>query len=745
MPRNTLPRRLLSAVLLLAVGMAPAIAEKRGLPKTRPASCPAPVEPALPASSFTGTEADDGRVHVIADEADAKLDETLSFRGHVELRRGPLQVFADELLFNQADNTLSASGQVQLNKMDGEAIRSAQLHYEIDTERGDTQNAEFALPDGQGRGRAGRVFFVGRDALTFEKVRYTTCPAGQDDWFLHAGELTLDKARETGSAWNAWVEFMHVPIFYSPYLTFPIGDERKSGFLPPRFGHHSQAGFFVLVPYYFNLAPNYDDTLTPRFLSERGLQLLNEFRYLGARQGGQLDLQVLPSDRVTRDDRWAGFWRHRQNFSPLWSGSTDVQWVSDNNYFIDLGTTTNESSRTHLPRFARLDYGGSIWRFATLVSNYQTIDTTIPVADQPYQRLPQFILRGSAPYGPNRLQYSLDSELTHFYRQASVTGQRFDILPGVSWPLRTPYFYFTPKAGYRYTAWHLDNTLGDETPERTLPIYSVDSGLFLERDDSWFGTRLHQTLEPRVYYVNIPYRNQDDLPVFDSAIPDFSFLNFFRENRFVGADRVGDANQLTAAVTSRFLQAENGAERARISLGQVLYFENRRVNLPAGTVTQTSSDMIAEAYARLDQPWYLRSDMQWDNEARETRKFNFYLHYRPKPDRIVNLGYRLLNAPAPGAEDEQFDVSAQWPLTVHWALTGRWNYSIPDSRTLQAYAGVGYSDCCWTVRLAARHRLRLDGTEDDSVLLELELSGLSRLGQSGGDENPLKRGQFIFE
>lgn len=756
MPSNILPRRLLSAVLLLAIGVAPAIAEKRGLPKTRPASCPAPVEsPAPPASSFTDEEAEDGRVHVIADEADAKLKETFSFRGQVELRRGPLQVFADELIFNQLDNTVAASGHVRLNKQGGEAISSPQLNYEFDTERGDTRDAEFVLADDQGRGRAGRIRFIGRDALAFESVRYTTCPVGQNDWFLRASELTLDKARETGTAWHAWVEFMHVPIFYSPYLTFPITDERKSGLLPPRIGHHSQAGFFVTLPYYFNIAPNYDDTLTPRYLSERGLQLLNEFRYLGKNQGGMLDLQILPNDRVTRDDRWAGFWRHHHRFSSTWTGATDVQWVSDNNYFIDLGTTSNESSRTHLPRFARVDYGGSIWRFATLVSNFQTIDTTIPLAEQPYQRLPQLLLRANAPRGPNRLQYGLDGEWTYFYRQASVTGHRLDLLPSVSWPLRTSYFYLTPRAGYRYTSWQLTDAndvdatgvaiARDPGPERNLPIYSVDSGLVLEREDNWFGTAIHQTLEPRVYYVSIPYRDQDSLPVFDSAVPDFSFVNFFRENRFVGADRVGDANQLTAAVTSRFLDSTSGAERARVSLGQVVYFEDQRVNLPAGTVTQTSSDLIAEAYARIGQPWYLRSDMQWDNEARETRQFNFYLHYRPAPDRIVNLGYRLLNAPPPNVQDEQFDVSTQWPLTSRWTVVGRWNYSIPDSRTLQAYAGLAYSNCCWSIRLAGRHRLRPDGTEDDSILLELELSGLSRLGQGQNDESPLRRGRFIYE
>jgi len=745
MPRNCRTPRLLSVTFLLLFAPATLAAKKISDPKGAFATCPPAAGAGIQASSFSDDEADDGRIHVIADQADAKLDETMRFSGHVELRRGPVQIFADDLLFNQQENTVSATGEVSLNKSDGHSLRSPRLTYDIDTERGNTDNADFVLPGNEGRGRAGSVQFNGRDQLSFRSVRFTTCPVGQDDWFLRAGQLTLDKSRATGTATNAVVEFMHVPIFYSPYLTFPITEDRQSGFLPPRFGHHSSAGFFVLTPYYLNIAPQMDDTLTPRYLSERGLQLNNEFRYLGRHYNGKLDLQGLANDQVNGQDRWGGFWRHSQTFSPLWTGSLDFQWVSDNTYFIDLGTASNDVARTHLPRFVRADYGGSIWRFAAIVSNFQTIDSTIPVAEQPYQRLPQLVMRANAPFGPNRLQYGLESDLTHFYRPDSITGQRLDVWPSVSWPLRTPYFYFTPKAGYRYTAWNLDKTTSDQTPERSLPIYSLDSGLFLERQDKWFGSAFLQTLEPRVYYVSIPYRIQDSLPVFDSAVPDFSFANFFRENRFVGADRIGDANQMTAAVTSRFLDPDTGAERGRISLGQVIYFEDQRVNLPAGTITQTSSDMIAEVYARVGNGWFARSDLQWDNEFRETRKYNFYLHYRPKKDRILNIGYRLVNPLPPGAQDEQFDVSAQWPLTSRWSAVGRWNYSIPASQTLQGLGGLAYSNCCWTLRLTAQHRVRPDGVEDDSIQLELELSGLSRLGQSHSESSPLKRGQFIFD
>lgn len=739
MPSHNLPRRLLCAAILAAIGSQPAVAAPLGAPKTpRPLSCPDTPALPMPVSTLTPAESDDGRVHVYADRVESKLNESTHFSGAVELRRSGLHLFADEATYNQAENTLDASGHIHLRKDSGETIAAPQLRYELDTERGSAEDAQFAFAANAARGKAGRIQFEGRDTIKLESVHYTTCPAGQDDWMLRASELTLDKTSETGTAWNASIHFMHVPIFYTPYLSFPITEARKTGLLAPHAGHSSNSGFFLNVPYYFNLAPNYDDTLTLNVLEQRGTQLTNEFRYLGRSFSGKLNLEYLPSDRSTNTDREAVIFRHAQSLSPLWSASTDIQWVSDNSYFIDLGSSITDAARTHLPRSLRLDYGGSIWRFSARAFTYQTLDATIPLADQPYQRLPQLVLTADSPSGPNRLHGALESEWVNFYRQDSIAGKRLDLQPSVSLPLRTSYFYFTPKAAYRHTSWRLDNTGADESPDRSLPIYSLDSGLALEREGQLGGQAYTQTLEPRVYYVYIPYKNQDSLPVFDTAIPAFSFYNFFRENRFTGADRVGDTNQVTAAVTSRFLLPGSGVEQARVSLGQVQYFADQQVNLPAGTVTQTSSDLIGEATARLGKPWYARAGVQWDNKEREMRRSSYYLHYRPEADRIVNLGYRYTKN-----LERLIDFSAQWPLLERWTGVARWNFSVPESRTVQAYAGLQYTSCCWAFRATARHRLQQDGSVDNSVLVELELSGFAKIGET--EENPLKQGQFIFE
>lgn len=741
MPSNPLPRRLLCAAILVTLGLQPALAAKSAKKADRPLECRATLDDTPPASSLAPNITEDGRIHITADRADAVLDQSATFQGNVELRYGDTHLFADELAHDLTNNSLNASGHIHLTKEGGETVLAPRLQYDLDTEQGLAESARFAFAQGAARGAAGQMHFEGRDVLRLEDVDYTTCPTGRDDWVLHSGSLTLDKTRDTGVARNATIRFMQVPIFYTPYLSFGLSDERQSGFLGPHFGHSSRSGFLLGVPYYFNLAPNYDDTLTARELTERGLQWQNEFRYLGPSYLGKLELTYLPADRKTGTDREGLFFFHNQTLSELWTFSTGVQWVSDSQYFLDLSTNAAQAALTHQPRFARFDYGDPVWRFSARVYTYQTLDTTIPLDQQPYQRLPQLVLTADSPSGPDRLHYGLESEWSNFYRQSSVTGQRFDASPSVSLPLRTSYLYFTPKVGYRYTAWQLDNTAADATPERRLPIYSLDSGLTFERDSIWNDTTYSQTLEPRLYYLNVPYRNQDSLPIFDSAVPEFSFYNFFRENRFVGADRVGDANQLVTAVNSRFLDPA-GAERARVSLGQVQYFADQRVNLPAGTVVQATSDLIGEVYARIGQPWYVRSTVQWNNAIQETEQSSLYVYFRPTGNQAINFGYRYLNS-LPNPEQRLLDASIQWPLGKHWTGLARWDRSLLDRQTLYAYAGVEYTSCCWGLRLTARHRILSDSTIDNTILFEFELSGLAKLGEA--DDTPVKQSKFIFE
>lgn len=677
-------------------------------------------------------------MRVTADRATTVLDRFSVFSGDVELRRGALRVQADELRYDEVGNRLDAHGNVRIGTNTGDDVSTPEVGFDLGTDRGHTGAAAFRLGDnrGRGRGRADRIHFEGRDRLRLNGVRFTSCPPGQDHWFLNARRMLLDNAKGEGTARSVTLEFMHVPILYAPWFSFPLTDARKTGFLVPRFGESSTRGVNVAAPYYLNLAPQYDDTITPAFMSRRGAMLHNEFRYLGESYNGDLEVEYLPNDNVFGDNRSALRYIHSQIISPRVTASLDIQSVSDKDYLADLGETTEVTSSTHVPSSATLSYGGRNIQAGVLVKSYQTLDPTIAVTDEPYERLPQMFAIADFPLGYNRPRLGIDSEYTFFNRSAGVTGHRVDLLPSISIPWRTAYGYVTPKAGLHYTAYDLQGAT-NSTPERSLGVFSLDSGMFFDRPARLFGGDFTQTLEPRIYYLYVPYENQDSFPNFDSGTPDFNFDNLFRENRFLGRDRVGDADQVTVAATTRFLDVGTGIERLRLSAGQTIYFSEQSVNIPPGVQSDDRTDLVLETRAWLRSDWYLRGTWQADLSNADTSKGNLYLTYHPAPDRIVNVAYRYLRD-----QQNQVDLSSQWPVAGRWTLFGRWNYSTLDSNTLQAYAGFSYRRCCWAVRAAATHRILGNGASDSGFLFEFELTGLSKSGPA--PESPIALGAFPF-
>lgn len=718
--------RLRLAVLIGALAACPARAAEE---------CPA-ASAAAPAVTDDISVADDGRVRVTADRATTVLDRFSVFSGDVDLRRGVLRVQADELRYDEVGNRLDAHGNVRIGTNTGDDVSTPEVGFDLGTDRGHTGAAAFRLGDNRGRGRADRIHFEGRDRLRLNGVRFTSCPPGQDHWFLNARRMLLDNAKGEGTARSVTLEFMHVPILYAPWFSFPLTDARKTGFLVPRFGESSTRGVNVAAPYYLNLAPQYDDTITPAFMSRRGAMLRNEFRYLGESYNGDLEVEYLPNDNVFGDNRSALRYIHAQTISPHVSASLDIQSVSDKDYLADLGETTEVTSSTHVPSSATLSYGGRNIQAGVLVKSYQTLDPTIAVTDEPYERLPQMFAIADFPLGYNRPRLEIDSEYTFFNRSAGVTGHRVDLLPSVSIPWRTAYGYVTPKAGLHYTAYDLQGAT-NSTPERSLGVFSLDSGMFFDRPARLFGGDFTQTLEPRIYYLYVPYEDQDSFPNFDSGTPDFNFDNLFRENRFLGRDRVGDADQVTVAATTRFLDVETGIERLRLSAGQTIYFSEQNVNIPSGVQSDDRTDLVLETRAWLRSDWYLRGTWQADLSNADTSKGNLYLTYHPAPDRIVNVAYRYLRD-----QQNQVDLSSQWPVAGRWTLFGRWNYSTLDSDTLQAYAGFSYRRCCWAVRAAATHRILGNGVPDSGFLFEFELTGLSKSGPA--PESPIALGAFPF-
>ncbi|MCR4301694.1 MAG: LPS assembly protein LptD [Sulfuricaulis sp.] len=704
------------------------------------AACPER-PPRLPTSSRRITATSKDRpAEVYARELNSMQGGVSEFTGNVELRHEGQSLNAELLRHDKNSNQLDASGNVLFKDKTGLTYMTQEMHLNLDSRIGNTGSAQFKLEDGSARGDAERTDFEGPDHTRFTRVRYTTCAPGQDDWYLKITDLRLDTEEDIGTARQASIHFQGVPLIYLPYLSFPISDKRKSGFLIPRVGYASNSGGDISVPYYFNLAPDYDDTLTPELMTRRGLQLQNEFRYITRDSGGKLDFEILPQDRLKNGEtRTAGTFQHRTLFNPYWSASVDVRGISDKEYFEDFRNDIGVTSQTHLPQNAQLDFRGPRWNFTARASDYQTIDRAIAPVDRPYARLPQLNLSSNRPTESNRINYSFDSELVSFSRDASINGERLILNPSVSFPLSNSYGFLTPRLGWQHIAYRLAHA-PDETPTLTRTLFSLDSGLIFERDSLWGERLFTQTLEPRLYYLYVPSKNQDALPVFDTSLADFNFSNLFRNNRFVGGDRIGDANQITAAVTTRFIDESNGAERLRASLGKIYYFDDRQVNVPAATSSTGGSDIVAELSATLASHWHVRASAQRNPRDNLTQKYSYYLQYNPAKDRILNLGRRVSRD-----ELQQTDISTQWPVATRWTFRARSLFSQEGNRNLESYAGVEYNACCWALRVLRRRVLTIDAISNTpsqkySVMFELELTGLSKLGKV--PDSPLRDSVF---
>ncbi len=660
--------------------------------------------------------------------------------GAVELRQGNLKLNTEQLYFLQPEQEVTAIGAVRFEK-NGDIIEGDDLRYDIDNDTGHMDGPKFRFaktPERKraGRGVARRIDFLGEGHERLTDSRYTTCAVGQDDWFLRVKELDLDRNTEIGTARNASVEFMGVPFLYFPWVSFSLSDKRKTGFLPPIIGVTGRNGLEISAPFYWNIAPNMDATLIPRLLSKRGLQLQNEFRYLWPNFAGEIHADLLPQDRLLGADRAFLALRHDHNFTHGWSGRLNFQRVSDDNYFRDLSTRVADTSTTNLPRDAQLTYGDGTWLFSTRFLSYQTLQDPNPAnrIDVPYRLQPQVTLRGNKPdyFG---VDLNLESELTQFDHPTKVNGQRLLIYPSASYPIANNFSYITPKLGYHYTRYKLtDNFVGDNQLTRGLPVFSIDSGLFFEREFAYKRQPYRQTLEPRLYYVNIPFRNQSQFPKFSTSESDFNFAQIFTENQFVGGDRVNDADQLTAALTSRFIEDETGIERLRAAVGQRYYFDRQAVTLDNPARDGLESDILAAVSGQLSSKWAVDLAVQYNPDRNRTEKFSAGARYIPAPGKVINLAYRTRAATAALPDPiHQIDVSGQWPITTRWYALGRFNYSLRDRKVVEGLVGLEYNKDCWALRLVA-HRLAIAQQQvSTSFFVQLELNGLSRLGN-----NPLE-------
>ncbi len=714
------PATLVLSLVLSLDGLA-AGADEGGLcPRALAASALPPPPAGLPPDE-TVIIADEGR-SVPAADSDGRL---IDLSGQVLVYGHGQGLRTRHLLYRTPEREIFADGGLVYESSDLR-IRGREGRFDLPSHLGRIEHGEYAFRHEPGRGHARSARMTSRQVTVLADSSYTTCPPGNEDWLLRFSELTLDREDGLGRAHHARLYFKGVPILYTPYITFPIDDRRRTGFLTPNYRLSSEGGGEVTTPFYLNLAPNYDLTLRPRNLTRRGFMLGSEFRYLLPRGSGRLDLEYLPDDHVLHDDRGLVRWQHFDQINPRLQLRVDYRQISDDRYLEELGNSLNTSSLTHLPQQIQLLYSTPSWLIDTRIQSFQTIDASIPKSSRPYQTLPAIQVKSHLPLRENRLNLALQGSYTNFQRTKRVSGRRLDIRPEVMLPLRSAAFELDTRLAIRHSRyWLNDLAPAERRPGRSLPQLSLDGRVYLERATEWGGQAFTQTLEPRLFYLYVPYRNQDDLPVFDAGRTDLSFSQLFRDNRFNGIDRVGDANQLTVALSSRLLERDTARERGRLDIGQIVYFDDRRVTLPGGSVeTASTSAITADAFVRMPGRMTLSSDARWQPRINKFDKGTLSLQYAPGRRRIVNLSYRYrLETLA------QTDLSFIWPLDRAWRVLGRWNRSLRHDQDLETLFGFEYDSCCWSFQfLRRRYVIDGSGSVNKSWFVQLSLKGLTRLG-----------------
>ena len=732
-------------------------------------------------------------------------EQVATLAGDVVMRQGSMQIEADEASLYQAESRGELNGKVRLRD-NGALIVGDHADVQLDTGAAKVDNAEYVLHKSRIRGSALYAKRAEDSIIRLKDGTYTTCEPSSNAWQLKGNNITLNPATGFGTATNVTLRVKDIPVFYTPYIYFPIDDRRQSGFLPPSFSSSTDTGFMLVTPYYFNLAPNYDATLYPRYMTKRGLLMEGEFRYLTESSEGQFGAAYLNDDNDDRkrqtdytDKRYMLNWQHKGGLDSRVLTEVDYTKISDPYYFQDLESDQiGVESRDYLNQQGAVSYRGDDYTAKLNVQAYQLATVT---QITPYDKLPQLTLDGMLPTHPGGLNFAYNTELVRFDRSlengnytnedgttaprldtnvtglARANGTRMNLAPSVSLPLNWSYGFLTPSLKYMYTQYDLDldgtgktqlATAGgkfDSSVNRSVPIASVDSGLYFDRNTNWFGTNYRQTLEPRAFYLYVPEKNQDDIPIFDTSESTFSYSSLWRDNRFTGTDRVGDENKLSLGLTSRLIE-DNGFERQRISVGQAYYFKDRKVQLPGIDADRADATSSVSPYAleyayRFNRDWRATADYNWDPETRSPRSGSAMMHYQPEdnPNKVVNAGFRYRNDQvrydqytgkwtvgggdylSPGDPGyikdyykiKQHDFSVIWPIVPQWNAISRWQYDYNRNRTLEAFGGFEYDNCCWKLRLISRYWVSNDEYTqeapqnekgDHGLFLQVVLKGL---------------------
>ncbi|NOQ15071.1 MAG: LPS assembly protein LptD [Methyloprofundus sp.] len=677
-------------------------------------------------------------MNVFANSSEMFDAELISFSGDIDLQRADQHVMANHIDYNEAAGILDLYGNI-LYSDSGMALHSQSARVNLYEDRSLLRDVSFVIPTSPMRGSASVVY---RDSPSFSRykdVTYTACAPGNQDWMLHASRMKVNNETGRVAIKHGWMEFKSVPVMYFPYGSFPVDDRRLSGLLTPTLGVSGRSGFDISLPFYWNIAPNYDLTLTPRYMTERGFMLGTDFRYLWHESSGEINVEVLPEDQLTNELRWGGSFLHTTHFTKNLKLAIDANYVSDKAYFSDLDGTLGVNNRNrYLESDAEISYTLPWMALTTRIENFQNIDPNEANSNVPYRRLPQVKLDMFKAFDSFPLELALDSEYVYFQKHdldGEREGQRFNIKPSVSFPFVSQSGFIIPKVALQHTQYWLNNTTNSTASSanslsKTLPIVSLDTGLFFERD---FESLTH-TIEPRLYYLYVPYTDQSDIPDFDTSRYDFNSNQLFRDNEFNGVDKTQNANQITAALTTRLVG--DGRDRLKLTVGEIVYFADRKVNLASDVDNRVNkealSDLIAELSSEITNELKFTSYMQWSHKNNKIDRGNVDLRYLGLSNRFIfNLGYRYRDEREGQVGQDQIVASAMLPIYDGWSIVGLYRYSFLDSKTLEYLYGVEKDSCCWRFRVIGRQFIRSDAGEvkpENSVFFQLELKGLTSLG-----------------
>lgn len=680
-------------------------AKKEGL-------CNAQTESPLNKNTFSP----DGKTHLQADSVKIEESDTSVFSGDVVIQQANRRIESERAEYKKQIEEVSVTGNVKFISPEMQ-IKSDSADIKLDSDVSLLNNAKFKSLTSQGRGSAQSIEIQDSSVTQLKQATYTTCDLGNTDWLLKANDITLNHKNRQGSATHATLRFKGVPFFYFPYLRFPLGNERLSGFLFPYIGSSKTNGFELKTPYYWNIHPQIDATITPWYMKKRGLLLHNEFRYLTENNSGSFVSESLDKDMIFKANRLRWHWDNTSTPRLGWQTQFEYNHVEDNQHLLDFSDDLTNSSTTYLPRQGSISYDTQDW-----VLNLKAEDHQILSGASPYKRLPQITLNSRYAVKNKALNYAFSSEAVRFdHNENKVIGERVYIQPSVSYPVSSAAGFITPKLSLNHTQYNLKQTSNETSITRTLPNFSINSGLFFERDTTLFKKDYLHTLEPQLFYVYTPFIKQSDIPNFDSSINAFSINNFFSDYRFNSIDRIGDDNRLTTALASRFIAQENGHELFMARVGQIHYFSDRKVQLDNTTDSSVRSNIITEAYFKPGH-WELSSQIEWDSS------------FNNRVNSANSLIYSRNNFTANAIQRFQLNALETREINMLWTINSRWQlnianlYDIHNKHVIENLFGINYDSCCWGLKLAAKERYLTSTTKDRGFYIELVLKGLGGFG-----------------